>query len=174
METDDEIRGKAYVHWKAWHETYPGLVSEAYLAGLTLESMEEKAFRWLDNILVAKEGERVVGFVGFGAAGDALPGTGEIFALCGDDPLCARLTDIAASALATLIMDLVRFCDPDCVVLGGGVVADGFLLSRAEEKLNRHTMRYVSGGVRLTDLDGRRIGLLGAACGAMEGKEGAL
>ena len=81
METDDEVRGKAYVHWKSWHETYPGLVSEAYLSGLTLEGMEEKAFRWLDNILVAKEGERVVGFVGFGAAGDALPETGEIFAL---------------------------------------------------------------------------------------------
>ena len=36
METDEEIRGKAYVHWKAWHEAYPGLVSEAYLDNLTL------------------------------------------------------------------------------------------------------------------------------------------
>lgn len=26
METDAEIRGKAYVHWKSWHEAYKGLV----------------------------------------------------------------------------------------------------------------------------------------------------
>ena len=101
-------------------------------------------------------------------------GAGEIFALSGTDALCARLTDMAAAALANLIMDLVRFCDPDCVVLGGGVAADGFLLGRTKEKLGAHTMRFVSGGVRLTELDGRRIGLLGAACNAMEGMRGQL
>lgn len=26
METDDEIRGKAYVHWKSWQEAYPGML----------------------------------------------------------------------------------------------------------------------------------------------------
>ena len=31
METDDEIKGKAYVHWKSWHEAYPGIVSQNYL-----------------------------------------------------------------------------------------------------------------------------------------------
>lgn len=99
---------------------------------------------------------------------------GEVFRLSGEDPLCARLTEQAATALANLIMNLVRFCDPDCVVLGGGVVADGFLLRRVKEKLGKHTMRFVSGGVRLTELDGRRIGLLGAACNAMEGMRGSL
>ena len=29
METDAEIRGKAFVHWKCWQEVYPGLVSQA-------------------------------------------------------------------------------------------------------------------------------------------------
>ena len=81
METDDEIRGKAYVHWKSWNETYPGLMDAVYLAGRTLEKCEEQAFRWRDNLLVAKDGERVVGFIGYGEAGDALPGAGEIFAL---------------------------------------------------------------------------------------------
>ena len=99
---------------------------------------------------------------------------GEIFRLSGGDALCARLTEQAATALANLIMNIVRFCDPDCVVLGGGVVADGFLLKKLEEKLGAHTMRFVSGGVRLTELDGRRIGLLGAACNAMEGMRGSL
>ena len=104
METDDEIRGKAYVHWKSWHETYPGLVSETYLKGLSLEAVEERAFLWRDNILVAKDGERVVGFIGFGEAGDALPETAEIFALyvlrayCGQG-VGTRLMDAALERL---------------------------------------------------------------------------
>lgn len=81
METDEEIKGKAYVHWKCWQETYPGLVSQAYLEKLTLAKCEEMAFRWRDNILVAKEGDRVVGFVGYGDHGPEDPDTGEVFAL---------------------------------------------------------------------------------------------
>ncbi len=90
METDDEIRGKAYVHWKSWQETYPGLMDAAYLAGRTLEKCEEQAFRWRDNLLVAKDGDRVVGFVGFGASGDGLPETGEVFALYVLPEYCGR------------------------------------------------------------------------------------
>ncbi len=81
METDEEVRGKAYVHWSCWHDTYPGLVSAEYLEKLTLETCEQKAFLWRDNILVAKDGERVVGFVGYGDRGEAEPDTGEVFAL---------------------------------------------------------------------------------------------
>ena len=44
METDDEIRGKAYVHWKAWHEAYPGLVDQGYLEDMTLEKCEKIAY----------------------------------------------------------------------------------------------------------------------------------
>ena len=79
METDAEIRGKAFVHWKCWHEVYPGLVSQSYLDSLTLEKCEEIAFRWPDNILVAKDADRVVGFVGYGQSDEE--GTGEVFAL---------------------------------------------------------------------------------------------
>ena len=80
METDDEIRGKAFVHWKSWQESYRGMVDQGYLDRMTLAQTEEKAFRWRDNILVAKDGERVVGFVGYGPASGE-EGTGEIFAL---------------------------------------------------------------------------------------------
>ena len=31
METKDEIKEKAYVHWCAWHEAYPDLVNQEYL-----------------------------------------------------------------------------------------------------------------------------------------------
>ena len=81
METDEEIKGKAFVHWKCWQETYPGLVSQEYLEKLTPEKCEEMAFRWRDNILVAKEGDRVIGFVGYGSSGPDAPDTGEVFAL---------------------------------------------------------------------------------------------
>ncbi len=82
METDDEIMGKGYVHYKSWHETYPGLVDAGYLEGLTPEKCTALARRWTDNILVAKVGDRVVGFVGYGAyRDDTLPNHGEIYAI---------------------------------------------------------------------------------------------
>ncbi len=82
METDDEIRGKAFVHWKSWQEAYPGIVSREYLDGLTLEKCEEIAYRWRENVLVAKHGDRVVGFAGYGASGvDESGSTGEIYAI---------------------------------------------------------------------------------------------
>ncbi len=81
METEEEIRGKAYVHWAAWHEAYPGLVSHEYLQKLTLERCEKIAFAWQDHLIIAKDGDRVVGFVGYGDRGEEAPDTGEIFAL---------------------------------------------------------------------------------------------
>ena len=54
MEGEAETDGKGYVHNRSWHE----------------------------NIPVAKDGDRVIGFVGFGAYRDnTLPGYGEIFAI---------------------------------------------------------------------------------------------
>ena len=79
METDDEIRGKAHVHHACWHDTYKGLVDDGYLAALTPEKCEQLGYRWRENILVAKDGARVVGFVGYGQSD--LAGYGEIFAL---------------------------------------------------------------------------------------------
>lgn len=81
METEEEIRGKAYVHWKSWQEAYPGLVSAEYLEKLSLEKCEQIAFSWPENTLVAKEGDRVLGFVSYGERGGEAPGVGEIFAL---------------------------------------------------------------------------------------------
>ena len=82
MEAEDEIKGKAYVHWKAWQEAYRDIVDRQYLDGLTLEKCEGIAYRWPDNILVAKDGDSVVGFVGYGKArDDDLDNAGEVFAI---------------------------------------------------------------------------------------------
>jgi predicted NBD/HSP70 family sugar kinase len=95
----------------------------------------------------------------------------DIFALYGqNDPLCRVLVDNAAEALANLIMNLVRMTDPDTVVLGGGVVADGFMLEHIEHYLHPVTMRFVSNGVVLTKLDPQFAGLLGAAAISMNSK----
>lgn len=82
METPAEIEGKGYVHWKAWQEAYRGLLPQDYLDGRTLEKCVKMAYQWTENLLVAKDGDRVVGFVGYGVhRDDALPGTGEVFAI---------------------------------------------------------------------------------------------
>ena len=82
MESEEEIQGKGYVHYKSWQETYAGLIDETYLQKHTLEKCIATAHRWPDNILVAKDGERVVGFAGYGAYRDStLPDCGEVFAL---------------------------------------------------------------------------------------------
>ena len=82
METDAEMRGKAYVHYKSWHETYAGLVDEQYLSGVTEEKCLQIAQKWPDNLLVAKDGERVVGFAGYGKYRDASKADcGEVFSI---------------------------------------------------------------------------------------------
>lgn len=86
------------------------------------------------------------------------------------DALCEMLVKNAAEALASLIMNLVRVTDPDTVVLGGSVVADGYLLEQMRPFLQAETMRFVTNGVQLTKLEPHHIGLLGAAVVAMNGK----
>lgn len=98
-------------------------------------------------------------------------GAAEIFSLYETDPLCRALTDNAAQALANLIMNLVRFCDPELVVLGGGIMSTNFLYQKILERLNPFTTRYVTRGIVRTGLDPRNIGLLGACGNAIKGLE---
>lgn len=82
MQTEAETDGKGYVHYKSWHETYAGLIDADYMEGITLEKCIETARQWPENIIIAKDGDRVIGFVGCGAYRDeTLPGYGEIFAI---------------------------------------------------------------------------------------------
>ena len=82
MQTDDEIEGKGYVHYKSWQETYAGLIDAEYLKNMTEEKCKAIAYKWTDNILVAKNGDRVIGFVGYGKyRDDTLTDSGEIFSI---------------------------------------------------------------------------------------------
>ena len=82
-ESEAEIEGKGYVHWKSWQEAYAGLIDLQYLKEtVTLEKCVETARRYPDNILLAKDGERVVGFAAYGPyRDDSLPETGELYAI---------------------------------------------------------------------------------------------
>ena len=84
--TKADFDGFGYVLWKSWHETYTGLIDPDYLAGITLERAQAAANRTNTNPelgqLIAKDGERVVGIVGFGPCRDSdLPGAGEVYAI---------------------------------------------------------------------------------------------
>lgn len=82
MESENEIKGKAYVHWKGWHEAYSGIVNQAYLDNFTLEKCTKIAFRWPDDILIAEDGGQVIGFAGYGPyRGGSLPETGEVYGI---------------------------------------------------------------------------------------------
>ncbi len=82
MTSQSDIDGKGYVHYKSWHETYTGLIDRDYLEKFTLEKCVAMAHRYKDNILVAKDGDKVIGFVGYGDYRNAtLPDTGEIFSI---------------------------------------------------------------------------------------------
>lgn len=83
------------------------------------------------------------------------------------DPLCVELVENASQALANLIMNLVRVSDPDTIVLGGGIVSDGYIHTKVLEKLNANTIRFVKNGVVITKLNPDFIGLIGAAAVAM-------
>ena len=107
MLTESDKNGKGYVHWKSWHETYTGLIDPAYMERITLEKCVDMAHRWPQNMMVAKDGDRVIGFVGYGEhCDDALTDCGEVFAIyvlaeCYGQKVGYALMNAAVEKLAT-------------------------------------------------------------------------
>ena len=64
-ETDDEIRGKALVHYTAWKEAYSGIIDQAFLDNINLEQYTETAYKFRDNTIIAKKDDQVIGFSEF-------------------------------------------------------------------------------------------------------------
>lgn len=81
---ENDIEGKAYVHYKSWHETYTGLVSDKYMKNITLEKCVDIAKRYSENTVVAIIDDKVVGFACYGQSRDedlANKNTGELMAI---------------------------------------------------------------------------------------------
>ena len=85
LETEEEAKGQAYVHYHAWQQTYTGLIDQSYLDGMSVELSQKYALRSLQNgytMFVAKDGERVIGFASYGPyRGDDLADAGEVIAI---------------------------------------------------------------------------------------------
>lgn len=82
METEAEIEGKGRVQFLAWKEAYSGIISDTYLDNMSEAECVEKARRYKENTIVAKDGERVIGFVVAGQCEDAgCEKNGEIYAI---------------------------------------------------------------------------------------------
>ena len=85
--TDDDIRGKAYVHYTAWKEAYKGIVCSDYLDNLSLEERTKKAFESFksapNDLIIAKDKEKVIGFCAYRniCADEDLKDTSEIGAI---------------------------------------------------------------------------------------------
>ncbi len=85
IETEKEIEGKAYVHWKAWQETYEGLIDREFLGARTLEMSRHWALWAFQNNIsthIAVDSGRVTGFADYGRyRGDDLDDAGEVYAI---------------------------------------------------------------------------------------------
>ncbi|NQN53656.1 GNAT family N-acetyltransferase [Streptococcus suis] len=83
LETEREMLGKAYVHWKSWQEAYADLLPQEFLKNTyTLERCQDWAVRYPQNILIAVIDDTVVGFACYGSSSqEDLSGAGELYAL---------------------------------------------------------------------------------------------
>lgn len=85
LTSEEETKGKAYVHCAAWKEAYRGLLSQTFLDARTLEFSEERAlnaFRAGVSTLLAMDGEEVIGFADYGPCRDEdMQDAGEVYAI---------------------------------------------------------------------------------------------
>lgn len=80
-----------------------------------------------------------------------------------EDRLARKVVDQALKAAAALTMNLVRVSDPEAVVFGGGVMNSGWFLEHLVTFLNDKTIRFVTKGISVTELDPNVVALKGAA-----------
>lgn len=72
--TTADIAGLARVHVQSWRETYAGIIPQAFLDELSLESREGQWRRTLEvgnTVFVTEIADQIVGFASCGAARDA-------------------------------------------------------------------------------------------------------
>ena len=127
METDAEILGRARVHYQAWQEAYTGLIRQSYLDRRTPEESEKRAFAHPENTFVALDGERVVGFVVYGADREGASDTGEIYALY-------VLREYYGTGVGARLMDAALTALPPCQTVRLWVLKDNARARRFYEK----------------------------------------
>lgn len=81
METDEEIEAKSQLHWQTWREAYDALLPADFQKAMTLEKCRNLSYKYPENTLIAKDGEKIIGFVSYGDYRDAASSAGEVIAL---------------------------------------------------------------------------------------------
>lgn len=84
------------------------------------------------------------------------------------DKTCCGIVDYGAKTLANVIMNLVRFSDPDTIVYGGGILSDEWFMGKVRENLVPEIMSGVTKGLVPSTFSPGNAGLLGAASLGME------
>jgi len=82
------------------------------------------------------------------------------------DPLAQRIASEAVEALGKALVNLINLLNPEVIVVGGGVFADGWLLPRLRAVVERDALAGARGalkGIYLSALQADLVGLLGAA-----------
>jgi len=102
--------------------------------------------------------------------GDSLT-THEIFmASDSGDPLAGKLSNDAIQALSTALTNLVNLLNPEWIIYGGGTLSDGWLIDHVRENVQTGPLPMIRKslkGIIPSQLDPKQVGLLGAACLAM-------
>lgn len=62
---EDDALGKAFVHYRSWHDTYASIIPKEAMDTVTLAYCEMIAIRYPQNTLVLKDKGEVVGFSGY-------------------------------------------------------------------------------------------------------------
>jgi len=87
------------------------------------------------------------------------------------DPLATRLADDMVNALGIALANLINLLDPQAIVVGGGVWADGWLLPRVQRIVQATALAGALSdleSIAPSSLDPDHVGLLGAAILAWE------
>ncbi|GFI45482.1 beta-glucoside kinase [Lachnospiraceae bacterium] len=80
-----------------------------------------------------------------------------------DEPKVRAVVEQWAEEIAYGLVTLVCIFNPSCIILGGGVMAQPYILERVEEKVRKQIMPSF-GGLKLRQATlGNQAGLLGAA-----------
>ena len=79
------------------------------------------------------------------------------------DPVATQVVGNALRAVAALLTSLIRVSNPEAIVLGGGVVSDGWFMNHLLPLIDPISTRFLPYGIRVSRLDPRRIATLGAA-----------
>ncbi len=92
----------------------------------------------------------------------------EVFRLADEgDEVCRLVTDRVIFELKEFVLNLIRVTDPDTIVLGGGLMSDGWLFAKLQEALLNQMPHGSNRRVVQSSLDVGLVGLIGAAANAM-------